>query len=167
MIDSKVASLEATAAPKGCMRDAVRTGVAQVARPLLDLVKKLEGHSQTAQGSAGGAAYPVEMRWGLLDTRQALMDTRKHMANLIKLNDPEMTVGLKTLVARLEHKDLGVRAACGRGDGRSQPLRVPQPGGGGGFCRERFSGRVGGLQLLPQHVGDHPAGYTGDSLYLS
>ena len=83
----------------------MRKGLAEIARPLLDRVKQFEGRSQMAQGSAdGGAAKAEETRRGLLDTRQGLRDTRRHMANLIRLNDPEMTMGLKTLVARLEHK---------------------------------------------------------------
>ena len=94
----------------------MRKGLAEIARPLLDRVKQFEGRSQMAQGSAdGGAAKAEETRRGLLDTRQGLRDTRRHMANLIRSNDPEMTVGLKTLVMRLELKISAVEQEVGGG----------------------------------------------------
>ena len=113
--DGEVASLEANAAPKSYVRDTVRTGLADVTRPLLDRVKQLEGRSRTAQGSAGGAAYAEETHRVLLDARQGLKDTRRHMANLIRSNDPAMTVGLKTLVTRLELKVSAVEQEVGGG----------------------------------------------------
>ena len=111
--DGKVASLEADATPKSYVRDTVRTGLTDVARPLLDRVKQLEGRSQTAQGSAGGAAYAKETRRVLLDARHVLKDTRRHMVSLIRSNDPEMTVGLKMLVTRLELKVSAVEQEVG------------------------------------------------------
>ena len=60
--DGEVASLEADTAPKSYVRDTVRTRLADVARPLLDRVKQLEGRLQTAQGSAGRAVLGYILR---------------------------------------------------------------------------------------------------------
>ena len=138
-----VASLESIAAPKSYVKDTVRAGMSDVARPLLERFKRLEERSRAAQGSAGGATYAEETRRVLQGVRGGLKDTRKHLADLIRSRDPATAVGLKTLVTRLENKLSAVEQEVGGGMVEVGPYKFRSQAEVAAFIEKYFPSGVG------------------------